>query len=278
MIWAAVCKMVVGRTVRPLTEGGCRGRQTNKTTGGGVMKNVMLVLLVGALSLSTGCATVIGWIEEYIHPKPVPEQEFPEGMVWLHPSVENWEVTAKLKSVSFNGRYIVLDYDKANTWPAHDFGDMQLNANPWVIVNRDGKYYAATWEWMRKGQTSKFASAVNGDHIKRRELNDWAPEPGEELQFFLSGLIRGPQRNVSERSNVVKIKWPSNFRATEAYALETRWSDEMIAGDRLESGSDQVEADIEHMQDELTHIKNERAGLRSMRWRTRQGRRCGNEV
>jgi hypothetical protein len=197
------------------------------------MKKITMLLLVGAMSLSNGCATIEKWIEEHWPPEPVPEQEFPEGMVWLYPSVENWKVTANLKSVSFNGEFIVLDYDKANTWPAHDFGNMKLNANPWVIVNKDGTYYAATWEWMKQGQTSKFASAVNGDHIKRRELDGWEPQPGEELQFFLSGLVRGPERTVSERSNVVKITWPRDANALAAFLKETKWSDEMIAGDKI---------------------------------------------
>ena len=204
----------------------------NKQKQGVKMKR-KIALLVVSLVFFTGCDTFIEKIEEHFCPKPTPEKEFPDGMVWLYPSVEDWKVTANLKSVSFSGQFIVLDYDKANVWPAHDFGDMKLNANPWVIVNKGGTYYAATWEWMREGQTSKFASAVNGDHIKRRELDGWAPEPGEEYQFFLSGLIRGPQRTVSERSNVVKITWPRDFRVSMTSAQEVKWSEEMIAGDKI---------------------------------------------
>lgn len=81
-------------------------------------------------------------------------------------------------------------------------------ANPWVFVNLGG-WYAATWEWMRPGQVTKARKAVNGDHIKQPPLASWSPRTGETLYFMVSGLARGSERNVQERSNLIKVTWPA---------------------------------------------------------------------
>ena len=131
-----------------------------------------------------------------------------DGTRLLNADVSSWPVTAELRAVTFLGRWIVLDYDKAREWPGHDFGDMVLNANPWVIAERHGEMVAATWEWFHIGQVQKERAAVEGGHIKRREFDGWVPRSGERLGFFVSGLARGPERTVSERSNVVWVNWP----------------------------------------------------------------------
>jgi len=82
-------------------------------------------------------------------------------------------------------------------------------ANPWVFVNLSGHWYAATWEWMRPGQVTKSRKAVNGDHIKQPPLASWSPSTGETLYFMVSGLARGSERNVNERSNLIKVTWPA---------------------------------------------------------------------
>jgi hypothetical protein len=89
-------------------------------------------------------------------------------------------------------------------------GDVLAVANPWVFVNLSGAWYAATWEWLRPGQTSKSRSAVNGDHIKQAPLASWSPSHGEDLYFMVSGLARSSQRNQQERTNLIKITWPAS--------------------------------------------------------------------
>ena len=62
---------------------------------------------------------------------------------------------------------------------------------------RDGVWYAATWEWLRPGQTSKPTSVVNGAHIKKSPLQDFRPVSGETYGFMVSGLARdNSTRNV----------------------------------------------------------------------------------
>ena len=90
-------------------------------------------------------------------------------------------------------------------------------ANPWVFVwvadlgHLGGTWYAATWEWMRPGQTCKNRLSVAGDHIKQSPFHPtsgWRPSSGEELYFMVSGLARSSERNNSERSNVMRVVWP----------------------------------------------------------------------
>ena len=127
-----------------------------------------------------------------------------EGVVWLHTDVSSWAVTSPL-SVSFGNGLIRLDYDKANVWPPNGEG---LNGNPWIFVFQDGTWYAATWEWLRFGQTAKSMSSVAGDHIKKAPLQNFHPVSGQVYGFMVSGLARDAQRNVHERTPVVMVQWP----------------------------------------------------------------------
>jgi len=124
---------------------------------------------------------------------------------WLHTDVSSWPVTASL-SASVGGS-INMPYTKARVWPAVG----GLNANPWVIVNMNGQWYAATFEWFRFGQTSKPKGVLDGsmgDHIKVSPLNKWRPRSGERFGLMVSGLARTSTRNVKERSNVSMVTWP----------------------------------------------------------------------
>ena len=131
--------------------------------------------------------------------------EITGAIKWLHTDVSGWPVTASL-SASVGGT-INMPYSKARVWPAVD----GVNANPWVIVNMNGQWYAATFEWFRHGQTSKPKGVLDGsmgDHIKVAPLNRWRPRSGERFGLMVSGLARTKMRNVQERSNVVMVTWP----------------------------------------------------------------------
>lgn len=125
---------------------------------------------------------------------------------WLHYDVSSWPATAKLSAaVNANG-VVTLASDKAKIWPAVD----GLNANPWVFVKwTDGKWYGATWEWMRHGQTSKAMKGKSwGDHIKVSPLSKWEPKAGERVWMMVSGLARDSKRNAQERSAPVEVVFP----------------------------------------------------------------------
>ncbi len=136
---------------------------------------------------------------------------------WLHTNVSNWSVTSNLRNVTFNERgQICLNHDKARVWPSEivpSGGGADLYGNTWVFIwnERDSIWYGATWEWLRPGQVCKSSSSVEGGHIKRgpyTSASGWKPRSGETLYFMVSGLARGPERNVQMRSRPVKVVWP----------------------------------------------------------------------
>lgn len=143
-------------------------------------------------------------------PAPV-AGDIPTPTVWHNQDISGWPVTANL-SVRIDQRDIHMVYDKAATWPAgrtpaRDGGEMVGNA--WVFVNLDGTWHAETWEWMRKGQQAKWRTSLTGPgHLNSRALRDWEPQSGEEIGIMVSTFVRGAERTVNERSNVVMVRWP----------------------------------------------------------------------
>ncbi len=152
-----------------------------------------------------------------------PGGQVPEGMLpvsldqvtWLHTDVSNWPVTSEL-NVNFQGGQICLNYDKTNVWPSvsipHSSGNgtVDVVANPWVILNYNGQWYAGTWEWLAVGTTCRNKTAVAGDHIKRYAHipMEWRPIPGQTLYFMVSSLARSSSTtNVQERTNIVEVIW-----------------------------------------------------------------------
>lgn len=139
------------------------------------------------------------------------EPEFPNGTKWLHHDVSAWPVTAKM-TASVSGGNVNVPFDKTKEWPTKN-ADGAVNANVWALVNVDGQWYAATWEWLRPGGTSKSVKKLlktggEGDHFKVSPLNKWTPKSGEKIGLMVSGLARSNVRNVYERSNVEWVVWP----------------------------------------------------------------------
>lgn len=144
-------------------------------------------------------------------PAPSGKDQVPSdlaGVHWLHTDVSGWKETGNLRSVSVSGGTITLDYDKARSWPGVSVSGARVNANPWIFVYRDGRWYAGTFEWLRTGQVSKPVSTVAGDHIKKSPLGSFRPKSGTVYGFMVSGLARNKTRNVKERTNVVMYRWP----------------------------------------------------------------------
>lgn len=163
----------------------------------------------------TWVASSVALKEFKTEPDPEPEPDPVDDPIdlnkvkWLHTDVSDWEVTATLKAIKIGSSTITVDYDKACVWPGESTdGGEPVNANPWVFVKLDGTWYAATWEWMKVCQTVKNLYAVDGSHIKVPPLDTWHPVSGETYYFMVSGLARQNQRNVLERSNLLKVVWP----------------------------------------------------------------------
>ncbi len=133
------------------------------------------------------------------------------NVVWLDADVSGWPTSAKL-TASISGDTVHLDYDKATAWPtastrAKDGG--ALNANCWVIAEREGQWYGGTFEWLKVGSTTRPVATVRGSgHITRPPLNTFVPISGEKVGFMVSTPARSSDRTINERSNISWITWP----------------------------------------------------------------------
>ena len=153
---------------------------------------------------------------------------------WLHKNVSRWAETSRIDSVEVksNGE-ICIYHTQADYWPSEKVGNGDLAGNPWVIVKVNNQYYAATYEWLKLGQTCKFGHSPDTDslskvynsehsigrHTKRSPLQEWIPKGGDIIGFMVSGLARGDDRNVSERSDIVWYRLPSVNGSIQARAV-----------------------------------------------------------
>lgn len=182
---------------------------------------VLIIIMIWCLStIFTGCKTIKSRIkkegakiEAKIDPEDVPRTEetniplqpvFKDDAIdmqdlkYLHRNISEWMITTTL-DVKVHGGHITLDYDKKGVWPPIQ----NVVASAWVIFNYKGKWIAATFEYLKPGQTVKESGFwIPIDGIK------WQPKSGETLYFNVSGLARDHRTNVEERSQTVKYIWP----------------------------------------------------------------------
>jgi hypothetical protein len=138
-------------------------------------------------------------------PPATPEPIDLAQVTWLHTNVSGWAVTSRISSASIEDPPICIRHTKAGQWPVKD----GLEGNPWIFVNVDGRWYAATYEWLRPDQTCKGIHRDNiGDHIGRPPLSSWRPRSGETVGLMVSARARTGSDTVRERSNIVMVQWP----------------------------------------------------------------------
>jgi hypothetical protein len=133
-------------------------------------------------------------------------------VVWLHHNVSSWPQTSTVTSTTVGAPPICVNHTKAGQWPKVSiFNGVVIEANVWVFGNIGGTWYAATWEWLRPGDTCKpldgsdFRTHVNG----ASPLSSWTPKSGEKVGLMVSTPARfGPDGPKNERSNVVVVTWP----------------------------------------------------------------------
>jgi hypothetical protein len=127
------------------------------------------------------------------------------AVTWLHTNVSSWAETSRVTSTSIGNPPICIGHTMAGRWPVKD----GLEGNPWIFVNMNGRWYAATYEWLSPGQTCKGIHADNiGSHIGIPPLSSWRPRSGELVGLMVSARARSGGDTVSERSNVVMVHWP----------------------------------------------------------------------
>jgi hypothetical protein len=191
-----------------------------------MMKWIQIFLILTLSVLQQGCLDIDQTDPAFESGQVSPDNEAAVSMAsaggapsvsavkWLDFDISGWPETAIL-SASVSGGSVNLNYDKSNSWPASSIearGGGKMNANAWVIVNLDGQWYGATWEWLRVGQTVKAASSVTSKdgHIGHPLFKGWSPKSGESYGFLVSTPARwGTQGStINERSNISMVAWP----------------------------------------------------------------------
>jgi hypothetical protein len=128
---------------------------------------------------------------------------------FLHANISGWPVTSTVTSVSIGNPPICIKHTKAGGWPVIQVSGTNVEGNAWVAFQIGGTWYAATWEYLRPGQTCKQLSGSDlGPHIKKPPGSSWSPKSGETVYFFVSTPARGAERSTNERSNVFRTTWP----------------------------------------------------------------------
>jgi hypothetical protein len=123
---------------------------------------------------------------------------------WLHTNVSSWAETSIITSVHVSSQ-ICIEHTKAGKWPVLD----GVEGNPWVFAQVNGRWYAATYEWLRPGQICKFVDANSlGPNTGEEPLSSWRPRKGELVGFMVSTHARFGKQTIAERSNIVVIPWP----------------------------------------------------------------------
>ena len=145
--------------------------------------------------------------------------------------ISGWSETSRINSVSVSDNGICIDHSKDGQWPARPLDAIRVEANHWLIVKIDGRYYAATYEWIRAGgQRCKLGGGLNKiyhelgtDQIRRPPLDSsWVPEGGDVIGFMASGLARNNiDPNVRERTNIVWYRLPSVDGSISGGQVET---------------------------------------------------------
>jgi hypothetical protein len=113
-------------------------------------------------------------------------------------------------SHTYAGQNVVLSSSKSSSWPVGGGNLGCCNSNAWLFAKIGETWYAGTWEYMRKGQTTKSSAAVVGPgHLRFAPLNTFSMQTGETYGFMLAGITRaGLSRiNIRERSNVAFFKF-----------------------------------------------------------------------
>jgi hypothetical protein len=134
-------------------------------------------------------------------------------VVWLHANVSEWDVTSEITNVRIDHDTICIEHTKSGKWPRFRGGGNVIGeGNPWVFANIGGRWYAATYEFLRSGQTCKHITRRGewgiGPHTKRHPIESWAPRKGELVGFMVSTPARDSTRTSNERSNIQMVEWP----------------------------------------------------------------------
>lgn len=136
----------------------------------------------------------------------------PRTITWLHTDVSSWPITSRITDVTITRSEICVDHTGAGRFPTSRFGDILVEGNVWIVASFNGRWYAATYDWLRPGQVCK---AVTGEELGRDQIRippmdaSWpGPRSGEMVGFLVSTRARDGVPAGQERTNIVLVRWP----------------------------------------------------------------------
>ena len=130
---------------------------------------------------------------------------------WLHQDVSAWPVTSTVTNVAITHDSVCVDHTKAGQLPTSVFGDILVEGNVWIFAQIGGRWYGATWDWLRPGQTCKSITAeeFGRDQIRISPMDaSWVPRAGDTIGLMVSTRARDGVSAGQERTNVVLVTWP----------------------------------------------------------------------
>lgn len=133
-------------------------------------------------------------------------------VIFLHRDISSWPVTSRVTDVRITSSEICVEHTGAGRFPTSTFGTIQVEGNVWILAQFGGRWYAATYDWLRIGQTCKTMTAreLGVDQIRIAPMDaSWpGPRSGETVGFMVSARARDDVRAGEERTNVVLRRWP----------------------------------------------------------------------
>lgn len=134
-------------------------------------------------------------------------------IVFLHRNIQYWDRTSQIIKVDIrpvDKGPVCIYHTKAGVWPVYG-GQVKVEGNPWVFAFIRGQWFGATYEHNRPGQVCK--PDVNrltiGPLTKASPMSEWIPSKGEWVGFAVAASSRYDRVTVTERSNIVLVKWPT---------------------------------------------------------------------
>jgi hypothetical protein len=132
-------------------------------------------------------------------------------VTWLHQNVSSWPVTSTVTDVTITHDTVCVYHTGAGSFPQSPFGEIIIEGNVWIFARINGRWYGATWDWLRVGQVCKGARAeeFGRDQIRIPPMDaSWRPRAGDQIGFMMSSRARDGVPAGQVRSNVRMVTWP----------------------------------------------------------------------
>jgi hypothetical protein len=122
-------------------------------------------------------------------------------VTFLHRDISRWPVTSTITNVRITSGEICVDHTGAGRFPTSTFGTIQVEGNVWILAQFGGRWYAATYDWLRIGQTCKTMTAreLGVDQIRIAPMDASWPGPRSGRDRGLHGQLAGARRRAGRR-------------------------------------------------------------------------------